>query len=81
LAARTFSVPDLESYVRGRTKTQVREEFGPPDAIDGVDDMWFYDERNSRLTVVDPDAQKRVSVWVKFGGPDGPSDSAIYVTD
>lgn len=75
--AKRFTKAEFSNYAYNRTKSQIRAEFGSPDAVHDATDSWMY----TSLPVYDADAGTRVSVvTIQFAGLSGPDDSVADVT-
>lgn len=69
-----WSKSEFDKYVANKTKAQVRDEFGPPDSIDDVDDSWTY----WSIPVYDAEAGVKVhTTIIRFAGMEGGSDFAV----
>ena len=70
---RKFTKSEFSNYVYGKTKAQLRAEFGAPFAVDDTSDEWKY---GTNIGVVDAEAGTPVYVAIRFTGFDGPDDEA-----
>lgn len=70
-----FTKDGFSDYVYGMTKSRLRAQFGPPDAVHDMNDSWYY----SRLPIFDQDAGIQVPVTVQFMGIGGPEDEVAHV--
>lgn len=70
-----FTKEDFDKYAYGRTKAQIRDEFGKPDTVEDSDDSWYY----WHLPVYDATAGTHPTVILRFVGENGPNDSVVQV--
>jgi hypothetical protein len=64
----------FDKYIQDKTKSEIRDEFGKPDAVYDDTDSWHYHD----IDVQDPDAGTWVSgLTIRFAGIDGPKDFVV----
>ncbi len=73
-----FTKAEFSSHVYGKTKAEVRQEFGAPTAVNDKTDSWYYEDR--ALNVYDADAGIRTLVWIRFSGAPSPDDTVVDVS-
>lgn len=61
---RRFTKQEFAQHVQGKTKADIRREFGPPLVVHDDSDSWYY----SKLPIYDADAGIQVSVTIRFMG-------------
>jgi hypothetical protein len=66
-----FTKTEFDDFVFGKTKAEIRREFGSPDGVDEASDSWYYNQ----LGITDPEAGTHAVVKIRFLGIAGPSDS------
>jgi hypothetical protein len=75
--ARHFTKQDFAGEVRGKTKEQIRDEFGPPGTVHDDTDAWVY----YGLPVYDASAGTKVAfASIRFEGIDRADDRAVDVS-
>lgn len=74
-ASHQFTKAEFDRHVFGKTKAEIRTEFGAPLTVHDADDEWFYPS----LAVYDADAGIQVAVTVRFVGIEGPNDTVAGV--
>jgi len=75
--AQRFTKAEFDNHVFGRTKAEIRAEFGPPAYVQDYNDSWVYND----LAVFDAAAGTRaISVTVQFTGAPAPDDVVAQVT-
>ena len=70
-----FSMAQFDQMARDKTRTQIGDEYGPPDKVDDNGDSWLY----YSLDVYDEDLGNRVTVRIRFAGIGGPMDFVAVV--
>lgn len=71
---RRFTKAEFDAYVNGKSKAEIREEFGAPLVVHDEDDSWFYPD----LAVYDADAGVQVhGTTIRFSGMNGPRDFVV----
>ena len=72
-----FTKASFQTEVYGKTKEQIRAEFGKPDNVDDGSDSWYY----WHLPVYDETAGIQVNnTKIKFEGIAGPGDMVAQVS-
>jgi outer membrane protein assembly factor BamE (lipoprotein component of BamABCDE complex) len=66
-AEKHFTKAEFERYTYGKTKSQIRLEFGPPAAVHDSPNEWYYPD----LPIYDAEAGIRVAVSLRFAGLEG----------
>jgi hypothetical protein len=69
-AAKHFTKAEFDRYTYGKTKGEIRDEFGPPAGVHDNPDEWYYPD----LPIYDAEAGIRVAVSLRFAGVEGPDD-------
>jgi outer membrane protein assembly factor BamE (lipoprotein component of BamABCDE complex) len=75
-AACQFTKTDLDKEVTGKTKAQIRAEFGSPLVVHEDDDSWYFGDR---IAVCDAEAGTAVHASIRFGGLAGPDDPVVDI--
>lgn len=75
-ARRRFTKTEFSNYVYGKTKAQLRAEFGSPMSVDDSTDSWTY---GPNIQVYDDQAGSSTMVKIRFIGLEGPDDEAVSV--
>jgi len=70
-----YTKAEFSNHVFGKTKSQIRAEFGRPDMVDDGSDSWYYNS----LKVFDPDAGTHAIAVIRFEGIQGSEDSVAQV--
>jgi hypothetical protein len=75
--ARHFTKAEFDREVRGKTKEQIRDEFGSPGTVHDDSDEWVYYD----VPVYDASAGTKVAFSsIRFEGIDGADDRAVDVS-
>ncbi|MGZ8363392.1 MAG: hypothetical protein ACXWVO_06015 [Caulobacteraceae bacterium] len=67
-----FTKAEFADYVVGKSKADIRAEFGPPSFVSDADNSWYYAE----LPIYDPDAGIQVPAYVLFKVTEGHENEA-----
>jgi hypothetical protein len=82
LPVRQFTKQAFVEYADGKTKAQIRAEFGKPDGVSSAyPDTWTYSIFNPTLQVGDPDAGVRATVDIQFEGDENASKDVVVAVN